>query len=193
MSHHIHLFRLLFFIYKPFIMQEPFIGNVILFGGTFAPVGWVFCDGSFLAISQYDVLYSLIGTTYGGDGQNTFAVPDLRSRIPIHQGQGNGLSNYVIGQVAGVENVTLVPSQVPPHSHPVLTNSGTAGSADPTNNFLAAQSTLNEYIIGTSANSVMNAAAVTMSTGGGQPHANIMPSIALNYIIAYDGIYPSQS
>jgi microcystin-dependent protein len=187
------LFRLLFFIYKPFIMQEPFIGNVILFGGTFAPVGWVFCDGSLLPISQYDVLFNLIGTTYGGDGQTNFAVPDLRSRIPVHQGQGIGLSNYVIGQVAGVESVTLVPAQIPPHSHPLLSNSGTAGSADPTNNFLAAQSTLNEYIPAASANSVMNGAAVAMSAGGVQPHANIMPCLALNYIIAFEGIYPSQS
>jgi microcystin-dependent protein len=173
-------------------MQDPFIGNVILFGGTFAPVGWAFCDGSLMSIAQYDTLFSLIGTTYGGDGQTTFALPDLRSRIPVHQGQGPGLSNYFIGQQAGVELVTLLPVQIPPHSHPVLSNSGAAGSQDPTNNFLGAQSTLQEYAPGASANSVMNAAAVTNSSGG-QPHSNIMSSIALNYIIALEGIYPQQN
>lgn len=173
-------------------MQDPFIGNVILFGGTFAPVGWATCDGSLLAIAENDALFSLIGTTYGGDGQTTFALPDLRSRIPIHQGQGPGLSTYIMGQQAGVETVTLLPGQIPAHSHPVLGNSGTAGSQDPTNNFLGTQSTLQEYIPGASANSVMNAAAISFTTGG-QPHDNIMPSIALNYIIALEGIYPQQN
>lgn len=173
-------------------MQEPFIGNVILFGGTYAPQGWAFCDGSLMSIAQYDTLFSLIGTTYGGDGQSTFALPDLRSRIPVHQGQGPGLGSYIIGQQAGVETVTLLPAQIPSHSHPVLSNSGTAGSQDPTNNFLGTQGTLQEYIPGTSANSVMNAAAVANSAGG-QPHDNIMPSIALNYIIALEGIYPQQN
>lgn len=193
MSLLIYKFRLLFIIYKPFFMQEPFIGNVILFGGTYAPQGWAFCDGSLMPISQYDTLFSLIGTTYGGDGQNTFALPDLRSRIPIHQGQGVGLGNYIIGQVAGTETVALLPGQLPQHSHSVLTNSGAANSLDPTNNFLGTQSTLQEYIPGASANSVMNAAMVANSTGGGQPHDNIMPSIALNYIIALEGIYPQQN
>ncbi|MGF2411500.1 phage tail protein [Ferruginibacter sp.] len=173
-------------------MQDPFIGNVILFGGTFAPVGWATCDGSLLAIAENDALFSLIGTTYGGDGQTTFALPDLRSRIPIHQGQGPGLSTYIMGQQAGVETVTLSPGQIPAHSHAALSNSGAADSTDPTNNFLGTQSTLQEYIPGASANAVMNAAAISFTTGG-QPHDNIMPSIALNYIIALEGIYPQQN
>ncbi|GAB2809472.1 phage tail protein [Ferruginibacter profundus] len=173
-------------------MQDPFIGNVILFGGTFAPVGWAFCDGSLLPISENDALFNLIGTTYGGDGQVTFALPDLRGRMPIHQGQGPGLSTYVIGQVAGTEAVTLLPGQIPPHSHTVLSNSGTAGTNVPNANFLAAQSTLSEYIAGSSVNSVMSPVAIANSTGG-LPHANIMPSLAMNYIIALQGIYPQQS
>ncbi|MGG9962810.1 phage tail protein [Ferruginibacter sp. SUN106] len=174
-------------------MQDPFIGNVILFGGTFAPVGWAFCDGSLLPISENDALFSLIGTTYGGDGQVTFGLPDLRGRMPIHQGQGAGLSTYVIGQMAGTESVTLLPGQVPPHSHTVLSNSATAGTNVPNANFLAAQSTLSEYIPGASANSVMSPVAIANSTGGGLPHSNIMPSLAINYIIALQGIYPPQS
>src|ERR1700712_62933 len=112
-------------------MQTPFIGNIILFGGNFPPVGWLTCDGSLVPISQYDVLFNLIGTTYGGDGQTTFALPDLRSRIPMHMGQGPGLSNYVLGQMAGVESVSLTSANVPPHSHPVAASSATATLADP--------------------------------------------------------------
>ena len=173
-------------------MQDPFIGNVILFGGTFAPVGWAFCDGSLVSISENDALFSLIGTTYGGDGQASFALPDLRGRIAVSQGQGPGLGTYVIGQQAGTEAVTLLPSQIPPHSHMVLSNSAAAATNVPNANFLAAQSTLSEYIPGTAANSVMNPAAIANSTGG-QPHSNMMPSLALNYIIALQGIYPQQS
>lgn len=172
-------------------MQTPFIGNVILFGGTFAPVGWQTCDGSLLPISQYDALFALIGTTYGGDGQTNFAVPDLRGRIPVSQGQGNGLSNYMIGQTSGFESVTLLPAYLPQHTHAITCNTGTADQSNPANNFLAAQPSLLEYSLGNTANSVMKSNAITSSPGG-QPHANIMPSLTLNYIIATEGIFPSQ-
>ena len=172
-------------------MQTPFIGNVILFGGTFAPVGWQTCDGSLLPISQYDALFALIGTTYGGDGQTTFAVPDLRGRIPVSQGQGSGLSNYMIGQISGTGSVSLLPAHLPQHTHGVTCNTGTADQSNPANNFFAKQDTLQEYAVGTTANSVMKGNAITNSPGG-QPHANIMPSLTLNYIIATDGIFPSQ-
>jgi len=171
-------------------MQDPFIGNIIMFGGTFPPLGWAFCDGSLLAISQYEALFTLIGTTYGGDGQNTFGLPDLRSRIPIHQGQGSGLSNYVIGQVAGTETVTLTAQQMPAHTHGVLSNSGTGTSSDPTNNFLGAQSDLLEYFA--APNATMKANAMSNSPGGSS-HDNIMPYQALNYVIALEGIYPTQN
>jgi microcystin-dependent protein len=173
-------------------MQTPFIGNIILFGGIFAPVGWLFCDGSLLQISQYDTLYNLIGTTYGGDGQNTFALPDLRGRIPVNQGQGPGLSAYAMGQVGGSMQVSLQTAHLPAHNHTVTSNTGTAGSADPTNNFLAQQASLLEYNAGNTANATMKSNAITASPGG-QAHDNMMPSLALNYVIAYDGIYPSQS
>ncbi len=172
-------------------MQTPYIGNIILFGGNFPPIGWATCDGSLLPIQQYDALYNLIGTTYGGDGQTNFALPDLRSRIPIHVGQGNGLSPYVIGQAAGVESVSITAQTMPQHSHPVASNSGVAGSADPTSNFLGAQTLLQEYIPGAQANAVMNGSAIAPSPGG-QAHGNIMPSLGMNFIIALEGIYPSQ-
>ena len=171
-------------------MSEPFIGQIIMFGGNFAPLGWAYCDGSLQSIANYTTLFTLIGTTYGGDGQNTFALPDLRSRIPIHQGQGPGLSNYVIGQVAGVESVTLSAQQMPLHTHGVLSNSATGNSDDPTNNFLAAQPDLLEYTA--TANATMKPNAISNSSGG-QSHNNIMPVLALNYIIALEGIYPTQN
>jgi microcystin-dependent protein len=173
-------------------MSEPFIGNIMMFGGSFAPLGWAFCDGSLLPIAQYDALFALIGTTYGGDGQNTFGLPDLRGRIPIHQGQGPGLSNYVIGQVAGAETITLTGQQMPVHTHAVLSNAATGNSDDPTNNFLGAQPELLEYISGGSANATMKSNAVSNSTGG-QSHNNIMPVLVLNYVIALEGIFPSQN
>ena len=173
-------------------MSDPFIGQIILFGGNFAPLGWAFCDGSLQSIANYNALFALIGTTYGGDGQNTFALPDLRSRIPIHQGQGNGLSNYVMGQAAGVETVILTGQQMPLHTHGVLSNSATANSDDPSNNFLAEQPGLLQYIAGASANATMKSNAISSSPGG-QPHNNIMPVLTLNYVIALEGIFPTQN
>ena len=172
-------------------MQTPFIGNVILFGGNFAPLGWATCDGSLLSISGNEALFSLIGTIYGGDGQSTFALPDLRGRIPVSQGQGNGLSPYMIGQISGTESVTLISANLPQHTHTITCNTGTADQSNPANNYLAAQPSLLEYSLGTTANSVMKSNAITASPGG-QPHANIMPSLTLNYIIATEGIFPSQ-
>lgn len=173
-------------------MQTPYIGNIIMFGGTFAPVGWLICDGSLQSIAQYEALYNLIGTTYGGDGQSTFGIPDLRGRIAVSQGKGNGLSSYVMGQMAGTNTVTLLPSQLPQHSHPITCNSGNADQASPNNNFLAASDALQEYAAGNTANSVMKGNAITPSPGG-QPHQNMMPSLTINYIIATDGVYPSQN
>ena len=173
-------------------MQTPFIGNIIMFGGIFAPVGWAFCDGSLQSISENTALFSLIGTTYGGDGQSTFALPDLRGRIPVSQGQGNGLSNYVLGQVGGTETVSLLSAHLPSHAHVVLENSGAADSTNPQNSYLGAQANLLAYNPTPTAGSVMKSNSIGNSPGG-QPHSNIMPSLALNYIIALDGIYPSQS
>ena len=170
-------------------MATPFIGEIKLFGGNFQPRGFAFCDGRLLAISEYSALFALIGTTYGGNGQTTFALPDLRGRIPINQGAGPGLSTYVIGQSFGSEGVTLNPNQMPTHNHIALCNS-TPGAASPNNGFWAATTGVTGY--GTPANATMNSQSLTTS-GGSQPHENRMPLLALNYIIALEGIFPSRN
>ncbi len=169
---------------------EPYIGQIMAFGGTFAPQGWALCDGSLLPISQYDALFSLIGTTYGGDGQTTFALPDLRGRAALHQGQGPGLGNYILGQSGGAEAVTLTANQLPPHSHPVLGYSGGGDNAHPSGAVWAASST-NLYTAGAAANAAMEATSIAPS-GGSQPHDNMLPFLTLNFCIALEGIYPSQ-
>ena len=168
----------------------PYIGTIMVFAGNFAPAGWAQCNGQLLPISQYDALFSLIGTTYGGDGQSTFALPDLRSRAPIHQGQGSGLSSYVLGENAGVETVALAGNQLPMHSHPAMGNSGAGTSTDPAGGVWAGGPT-STYIAGGSANTHMNPTSISAS-GGGQPHDNLLPFLTLNFCIALEGIYPSQ-
>lgn len=169
---------------------EPYISQIMAFGGNFAPLGWALCNGSLLPIAEYDALFSLIGTTYGGDGQTTFAVPDLRGRAALHQGQGPGLSNYVLGQNGGAEGVTLSASQLPPHSHPVLSNSG-AGTGPSPSGAVWAGSPVNIYTAGAAANAAMDATSIAPS-GGSQPHDNMLPYLTLTFCIATEGIYPSQ-
>ena len=176
--------------------SQPYVGEIRIFGGNFAPLGWAFCDGSILAISENDVLFNLIGTTYGGDGQQTFGLPDLKGRIAIHQGQSVGTSNYVIGQKAGSESVTLTTNQLPSHTHTVITNSGNATTSDPTNNFLAGQPALLEYAVPAinPANDTMKSTAILAGPPGGPtPHENRMPILAISYIISLYGVYPSQN
>lgn len=174
-------------------MSECFIGEIRLFGGNFAPVGWAFCDGSLLPIAQYDALFALIGTTYGGDGQTTFGLPDLRGRVAIHQGQGPGLSFYTMGQQVGVESVTLTSAQAG-HSHTLMASSAAAvvGDTNPTSKVPAAIGAGMLYSTGSGA-PVGMAAAMVGSAGGSQPHENVMPSLVLNYIIATEGIFPSRN
>ena len=159
-----------------------------MFGGNFAPAGWMFCDGSLLPISENETLFNLIGTTYGGDGQSTFQLPDLRSRVLVHQGQGPGLSNYSLGQPGGVEAVTLTTSQIPIHSHAPLA-SNTGGSDNPANNFWANSTTGKPYSAPPPAVQ-MNAATIA-ATGGSQPHENMIPFLCVSYIISLFGIFPS--
>ena len=167
-------------------MASPYLGSITLFAGTFAPRGYMFCNGQLLAIQQYSALFSLLGTTYGGNGQTTFSLPDLRGRVPIGFGQGNGLSNYVEGQTGGVESVTLQASQIPSHSHAPL-----ASTADETTNRPGgAYPTKGGVYSGSTDNTVMGA---TTASGGGQAHENRPPFLALNYIIAVEGIYPSRN
>jgi microcystin-dependent protein len=170
-------------------MGQPYIGEIRLFGGNFAPAGWNFCDGSTLAISQYQALYQLIGTTYGGNGQTTFNVPDLRGRVPVHMGQGAGLQNYVLGQIAGSETVTLTAAQVAVHSHGALGSVG-APSAAP-QNATWGNSGINNHIFGTPSNGTMNPASVG-ATGSNLPHDNLTPFQAVSFIISLFGVYPTQ-
>ncbi len=171
-------------------MSEPYLGEIRMFAGTFAPAGWAFCDGQLLSISQNDVLFSLIGTTYGGDGINTFALPDLRGRIPLHMGQGTGLSNRILGEQGGVEQVTLTTQQIPAHAHVPQAQSGTGNQSSPQNNVWAASS-LNQFT-SLAANVTMNVSDV-LPDGGSQPHDNLMPYLCVNFIISLSGVYPSQT
>lgn len=173
-------------------MSDPYIGEIRMFGGNFAPAGWMFCDGSILPISDYDTLFSLIGTTYGGDGQTTFALPDLRGRLPIDQGQGPGLSNRIIGQPGGSESVTLLTAQLPSHNHTPLANSS-AGNADtPAGTYWSGSATTPQFVPGDQANTNMNTAAIG-ANGQNQPHDNMQPFLAVSFIISLFGIYPSQN
>jgi microcystin-dependent protein len=170
-------------------MGQPFVGEIRMFGGNFAPAGWQFCDGSLLAISENDVLFALIGTTYGGDGQNTFAVPDLRGRVPVHQFQGPGLSNRIIGELAGTESVTVTSQQLPIHSHPVQISSNTGTTGTPSAGVTLGVADVDLYIAESPAVN-MNAGSIS-SVGGSQPHSNIQPYLAVNFIISLFGIFPS--
>lgn len=164
-------------------MAQPYVGEIRMFGGNFAPAGWAFCDGSILPISEYETLFTLIGTTYGGNGQTTFALPDLRGRVPIHMGSG-----YTLAQTGGVESVTLTTNQIPSHGHtPNASNTG--GVDNPNNSFWANTTTGKPY---TAAPPVvqMNAATIA-ATGGSQPHDNMIPFLCVSYIISLYGIYPS--
>jgi microcystin-dependent protein len=165
-------------------MADSFIGEIQITAANYAPAGWAFCAGQLLQIAEYDALFSLIGTTYGGDGQSTFALPDLRGRIPIHQGSG-----YVMGQAAGVEQVTVTNATMPSHTHSY--NGSTDGGTAPTpiGNVAASSNTVKIYKTGVPAQA-MNAGSLA-PTGGSQPHNNCQPFIVLNYIISLFGIYPS--
>jgi microcystin-dependent protein len=172
-------------------MASPFVGEIRLFAGNFAPQGWLFCDGQLLPISENDALFNLIGTTYGGDGQSTFALPDLRGRVPNHQGTSPSFgTNYIIGEMSGVEEITLTTQQLPVHTHPAVasTNQGTQGN--PGGNVLSNSQGAKPYIEDAPTNA-MSAASVT-AVGGSQPHTNLQPFICINYIISLFGVFPQQ-
>jgi microcystin-dependent protein len=160
-----------------------------MFAGNFAPAGWALCDGSLLAIADNDVLFNLIGTTYGGDGQSTFALPNLSSRVPLHAGTGAGRT-YVLSQAAGVETVTLTTSQIPAHSHAALASAGAANANTPAGNVPA--NWTGSQFSDQAANTALNPAVVGI-TGGNQPHENMPPFLAINFIISLFGIFPSQT
>lgn len=171
-------------------MPIPYIGQIQAFGFTFAPVGWALCDGQLLSVQQNEALFSLLGTIYGGDGRNTFGVPDLRGRLPVHFGQGPGLANRTIGQKYGEEKVFLQTSQIPAHHHTIAPGANTADGtiSSPGGNYFAA--TANGYFNATNAN-LGN--ADTGMTGGGGAHNNMQPYQVISWCIALQGIYPSRS
>jgi microcystin-dependent protein len=173
-------------------MSDPYVGEIRMFGGSFAPAGWAFCSGQLMPITENETLFNLIGTTYGGDGQETFQLPDLQGRIPIHQGQGPGLSqNYQIGERAGVEAVTLTTNQIPVHSHALLASADSADSVSGAGNLLAFPPTIAPYFA-SSTDTNMNAQSVT-PVGGSQPHENMMPYLVVTFIISLFGIFPTQT
>lgn len=168
-------------------MSNPYVGEIRLFAGNFAPLGWMLCAGQLLPISEYETLFNLIGTTYGGDGEQTFALPDLRGRVPLHQGTGVG-GTYVLGQAAGTETVTLQPQHLPVHTHALIASTAAASGATPAGAVLAA-TTVASYDSGAATTTM--AGTALGAVGGAQPHDNMAPSLAVNYIISMFGIYPS--
>ena len=167
-------------------MAQPYVGEIRIFAGNFAPAGWMFCEGQLLPISEYETLFNLIGTTYGGDGQSTFALPDMRGRIPIHMGNG-----FTLAETGGVETVTLTVSQIPAHSHPFLGSSDVANSPNPASNVVARSS--QEKIFINAGASVPMSNQFLSSVGGSQPHSNFQPYLCVDFIISLFGIFPSQS
>ncbi len=167
-------------------MAQPYVGEIRMFAGNFAPAGWMFCEGQLLPISEYETLFNLIGTTYGGDGQSTFALPDLRGRVPIHQGNG-----FTLAENGGVETVTLTVSQIPAHSHPALANTNGSGTS-PSQSVWAGNPDFAQWAAASTINGQMNAGVVG-STGGSQPHNNFIPYLCVDFIISLFGIFPSQT
>jgi microcystin-dependent protein len=181
-------------------MSDPYLGEVRMFGGNFAPQGWALCNGQTLAISENDALFVLLGTTYGGDGQTTFGLPDLRGRVPMHQGTGQGLSPRVMGQIGGEESVTITMTTMPAHSHGVNATTAAGSLSGPGPTALPATPTggtaaTSLYVVpGTSSFVQAPMAATSIGyTGGNQPHDNMMPFLCATFIIALQGIFPSRN
>lgn len=177
-------------------MSVPYIGEIRLFGFPRVPQGWFACDGTLYQIAEYDVLYNLLGTTYGGNGQTTFGVPDLRGRIPLHFGTLPGGGTYTLAQQAGVETVTLVPAQMPIHTHPVVVSAAAASSKTPGPTLFPAAISGDSQYAATARDATKPLAfgpSIVSAAGGGLPHNNMMPTQTANYCIAWSGIYPSQS
>lgn len=172
-------------------MSEPFVGEIRMFAGNFAPRGWAFCDGQLLAVSQNDALFSLLGTIYGGDGRTTFGLPDLRGRIPIHAGSGPGLSPRRLGAKLGTEKETLTVNQLPSHTHPLSASNDVANQTTAGGDRVTGQTGTFDLYQSSNAVAPMNAAAIG-SVGGSQAHTNLMPYLCVHFIIALVGIYPSR-
>ena len=171
-------------------MADYYVGQILMFGGNFSILGTAFCNGQLMEISQNTVLFSLIGTTYGGDGVTTFGLPDMRGRLPVHQGQLSGGGSYSMGQLAGTETITLTSPEMPAHTHTPLGNSADGGLVSPANNFWGA-SPSNIYST-TAPAAAMNTAAVGLA-GGSQPHNNMKPYLCISFLIVFQGIFPPRN
>lgn len=165
-------------------MAQPYVGEIRMFAGNFAPAGWMFCEGQLLPISENETLFQLIGTTYGGDGESTFALPDLRGRIPLHQGNG-----FILAETGGAEEITLTVSQIPAHSHPLLGANVVANDPNPANNVLGESSAISLYQ--SAGPTVAMASAAIAPVGGSQPHTNFQPYLCVDFIISLFGLFPS--
>ncbi|KQU78745.1 phage tail protein [Mesorhizobium sp. Root102] len=176
-------------------MSTPYVGEIRMFGFSRVPYGWFACDGSLQSIAQYEVLYTLIGTTYGGDGQSTFAMPNLSGRVPMHWGTGPGLSSHVIGELSGTETVTLLPTQMPQHNHPMVATT-VAANARSVGATVELGALVGDTMYATDvsgANGFITAIPSTQPVGGNTPHDNTMPTLTVQFCIAWSGIFPSQS
>lgn len=167
-------------------MAQPYVGEIRMFAGNFAPAGWMFCEGQLLPISEYETLFNLIGTTFGGDGQSTFALPDMRGRIPIHQGSG-----FILAETGGAEEITLSVSQIPAHTHPLVASTNVSQDTNPAGKVLGQSGSALLYIQDTADNG-MSPQAIS-SRGGSQPHTNMQPYLCVDFIISLFGIFPSQT
>jgi microcystin-dependent protein len=169
-------------------MAQPYVGEIRMFAGNFAPAGWMFCEGQLLPISEYETLFNLIGTTYGGDGQSTFALPDLRGRIPLHFGNG-----FTLAETGGVETVTLTASQIPAHSHPYLGTTDVGSQISPANTVVAQLAAgAGDLYFAAAPTSALSPNAIG-SVGGSQPHNNFQPYLCVEFIISLFGIFPTQT
>lgn|ERR1041385_3008758 len=171
-------------------MAQPYVGEIRMFAGNFAPAGWMFCEGQLLPISEYETLFNLIGTTYGGDGQETFALPDLRGRIPIHQGKGPDGTTYTLAETGGTEEVTLTTQQIPQHSHPLIASTQTGTDKSPSGRITDQTSGGVLIYIEEGVDQAMAANAI-QPQGGSQPHNNFQPYLCVDFIISLFGIFPS--
>jgi microcystin-dependent protein len=167
-------------------MAQPYVGEVRMFAGNFAPAGWMFCEGQLLPISENETLFQLIGTTFGGDGESTFALPDLRGRIPLHQGNG-----FILAETGGAEEITLTVQQIPAHSQPALASTSNAASAEPTSNVGGRVTIAGVFPYGTDAPLQTLSPSAISSVGGSQPHTNFQPYLCVDFIISLFGIFPS--
>jgi len=174
-------------------MAQPYVGEIRMFAGNFAPAGWMFCEGQLLPISEYETLFQLIGTTYGGDGESTFSLPDLRGRVPIHNGTAiyDG-TNYILGDTGGVEEVTLTINQIPSHSHSLLATTDLASTGNPSEAYLSSAVTGSKIYSAATPTIPLNNGTITPD-GGSQPHTNFQPYLCVDFIISLFGIFPSQT